>query len=106
MQTPCLHLPCGVRSLTALRQAMIAEEITLVALSRAATGTRDRAARKTLAEAQEGRTARLLELRIAAAKIATVGEYYRLRFRSTWATYAGSVCALLGTAGVIAAFMG
>jgi hypothetical protein len=101
-----LNLPCGIRSLDALREAMIVEEITLVALSRAAAEATGRAARQTLAEAQDGRAARLIELRIAAAKIATVGEYYKLLFRNTWATYAGSVCALLGTALIIAAFMG
>jgi hypothetical protein len=30
-----LYLPCGVKSLAGLRQSMIAEEMTLVALSRA-----------------------------------------------------------------------
>jgi hypothetical protein len=44
------------------------------------------------------------ELRDAACQIAVIGEFYRLRFRSSWATYVGLVCGLLGTAGVVAAF--
>ena len=37
-----LYLPCGVKSLTGLRQSMIIEEMTLVALSRATATARDR----------------------------------------------------------------
>lgn len=44
------------------------------------------------------------ELRSTAAMIATVGEYYTLRCRSSWATYGGVLCGLLGTAAIISAF--
>jgi hypothetical protein len=43
-------------------------------------------------------------LRAAAAKVATVGEYYTLRYRSSWATYGGILCGLLGTAAIVTAF--
>jgi hypothetical protein len=99
-----LYLPCGLRCLTGLRQSMIVEEITLVALARASATARDHEASQKLCDAQEARVARLLELRSAAARIATVGEYYKLRERSTWATYAGASFGLLGTIAIIMAF--
>jgi hypothetical protein len=99
-----LYLPCGVKSLTGLRQSMIIEEMTLVALSRATATARDRASCHKLGQAQAARAARLRELRAAAAMIATIGEYYTLRYRSSWATYGGILCGLLGTAATIAAF--
>jgi hypothetical protein len=45
-----------------------------------------------------------MELRTAGARIATVGEYYRLRARSTRATYIGVFSGLAGTAAIVAAF--
>ena len=99
-----LYLPCGVRCLTSLRQSMIIEEITLMALSRATATARDQMSSQILCDARTARAARLLELRTAAARIATVGEYYKLRHRSSWATYAGLVCGLLGTAAIVGAF--
>ena len=99
-----LYLPCGVRCLTGLRQSMIVEEITLVVLSRAAGAARDQASREKLCQAQTARAARLRELRAAAATVATVGEYYTLRYRSSWATYGGIVCGLLATAAIVLAF--
>ena len=99
-----LYLPCGVKSLTSLRQAMIIEEVTLAALARAKATARDDPASQKLCDAQTARSARLLELRTAAATIATVGEYYKLRNRSTWATYGGVTLGLIGTAAVVAAF--
>jgi len=36
--------------------------------------------------------------------IATIGEYYKLRNRSTWATYGGVALGLIGTAAIVAAF--
>ena len=99
-----LYLPCGVRCLTGLRQSMIIEEITLMALSRATATVRDQVSSHILCHARTARAARLLELRVAAAQIATVGEYYKLRHRSSWATYAGLVCGLLGTATIVTAF--
>jgi len=99
-----LYLPCGVRCLTGLRQSMIVEELTLVALSRAARNARDQAAREKFRQAQAARAARLLELRAAAAMVASVGEYYTLRYRSSWATYGGILCGLLATAAIVLAF--
>ena len=58
-----LYLPCGVKSLTGLRQSMIIEEMTLVALSRATATARDPASCQKLCEAQAARAARLRELR-------------------------------------------
>jgi hypothetical protein len=100
-----LYLPYGVRCLTGLRQAMIVEEITLFALSRGineAQADQQRAA--VLCEARTARAARLRELRDTAAQVAYIGEFYHLRYRSTWATYCGILCGLLGAAAVIAAF--
>lgn len=51
-RNPDLHLPCGMRSLTVLRQAMIVEEITLVAVSRAAAKATDQHSRQMLCDAQ------------------------------------------------------
>jgi hypothetical protein len=99
-----LYLPCGVNSLTSLRQSMIIEEVTLQALARARGSAVDEAASNILCEAQTARAARLLELRTAGARIASIGEYYKLRTRSTWATYAGVLSGLIGTAAVVAAF--
>jgi hypothetical protein len=99
-----LYLPCGVKHLTGLRQSMIIEEMTLVALSRVTATARDPVSCHKLCEAQIARAARLRELRAAAAMIATVGEYYMLRYRSSWATYGGILCGLLGTAATVTAF--
>jgi hypothetical protein len=83
---------------------MVIEEVTLVALARARQSAPDTAATQSLNRAQDARTARLLELRIAAAKIVTVGEFYKLRARSARATYGGTACGLIGTAMIVAAF--
>jgi hypothetical protein len=99
-----LYLPCGVKCLTGLRQSMIAEEITLVALSCATGKVCDRASREKLRQAQAARAARLRQLRAAAAMVATVGEYYTLRYRSSWATYGGTLCGLSATAAIVLAF--
>ena len=97
-------MPCGVKCLTGLRQSMIIEEITLMAISRARVTARDEVSIERLRDAQAARAARLSELRVAAARIAAVGEYYKLRHRSTWATYGGVSCGLLATAAIVAAF--
>ena len=76
-----------MQTLTSLRQSMIIEEVTLQALARGRASAVDLAASQILCQAQTARAARLLELRTAAARIATVGEYYKLRARSTRATY-------------------
>jgi hypothetical protein len=99
---PDLYLPCGVYSLTALRQLMIVEEMTLVALSRAREDARSDAARKNLSAAEAARAARLYELRTAAAKIVTVGVYYSVRASSTRATYGGVTSGLLGLVAIAA----
>ena len=99
-----LYLPCGVKCLTSLRQSMIVEEITLMALAQARGSAQDEPSSRKLCEAQTARAARLLELRTAAARIATVGEYYKLKARSTRATYGGVLAGLIGTAAVVAAF--
>jgi hypothetical protein len=99
-----LYLPCGVKCLTSLRQSMIIEEATLMALARARAHTPDEQTSNRLREADTARTVRLLELRTAAAQIVTIGEYYKLRARSTRATYGGILCGLIGSAAIIAAF--
>ena len=70
-----LYLPCAVTSLRGLRGSMALEEATLVALAVARESVQDTAA-DTLSHAQTARTARLLELRTAAARVAAIGEYY------------------------------
>ena len=52
-----LYLPCGVNSLTSLRQSMIIEEVTLQALARARGSAADEAASNMLCEAQTARAA-------------------------------------------------
>lgn len=99
-----LYLPAGVSCLTGLRQSMIVEQVTLMALADAEATARDHKASLKLCEAQAPRAARLMELRVAATRIATIGEYYKLRGRSTWATYGGVFLGLLGTAVLVAAF--
>jgi hypothetical protein len=99
-----MYLPCGVRCLTSLRQSMIIEKMTLMALALAHEKSAGRKMAHELEEAQAARAARLVELRSAAARITTIGEYYVLRSRSTWATYGGILSGLIGTAAIIAAF--
>jgi hypothetical protein len=99
-----MYLPSGVRCLTSLRQSMIIEKMTLMALALAHENPAGRKMCHELGEAQAARAARLVELRSAAAHITTIGEYYALRSRSTWATYVGILCGLIGTAAIIAAF--
>ena len=99
-----MYLPCGVRCLTSLRQSMLIEKMTLMALALAHEKPIGHRMIGELEEAQAARAARLVDLRSAAARITTIGEYYVLRSRSTWATYAGILCGLIGTAAIIAAF--
>jgi hypothetical protein len=99
-----LYLPCAVSSLDDLRRSITLEEGTLVALARAREDTQDPDAEGNLKDAQTARAARLLELRIAATRVAAVGEYYALRARSTLATYGGVICGTLGTAAIVLAF--
>jgi hypothetical protein len=83
---------------------MIIEKMTLMALAQAKERPPGAGWRGELEEAQEARAVRLTELRAAAAQIAVIGEYYKLGGRSTRATYGGILCALLGSAAIIAAF--
>jgi hypothetical protein len=99
-----LYLPCGVKCLTSLRQSMIIEEVTLIALAHTAVTAAGEAEATRIRQAQVVRSARLRELRDAAARVATIGEFYRVRHRSTWATYAGLPCGLIGTMMVVLAF--
>lgn len=99
-----LYLPYGVKCLTSLLQSMIIEEVTLMALSCAKATVEDHASSEKLGEAHAARAARLRELRTTAAMVVTVGEYYKLRHRSSWATYGGILCGLLGTAAIVSAF--
>jgi hypothetical protein len=99
-----LYLPCGVKCLTSLRQSMIIEKITLMALAQAKEDDQHPEIRKKMEEVQEARAVRLAELRRAAAQVAVIGEYYKLRARSTRATYGGILFTLIGIAAILAAF--
>jgi hypothetical protein len=55
-----------------------------------------------LKDAQERGAVRLSELRQAAAQVAVIGEYYKLRSRSTRAAYGGILCTFLGSAAIAA----
>lgn len=100
---PDLYLPCGVVSIAKLRDLVVVEETTLVALARAEETAEDDAVRKNLHKAMAARAARLHELRAAAASIVAVGVYYKIRARSAWATYGGVVFGLAGVVLIIAA---
>jgi hypothetical protein len=99
-----LYLPYGVKCLTSLRQSMIIEEVTLIALAQAAASVGDQPEATRIRQAQVTRSARLRELRDAAARVATIGEFYRVLHRSSLATYLGLSCGLLGTIAVVLAF--
>jgi hypothetical protein len=100
-----LYLPCGVWSLTALRQSMIIEEATLMALADAIASAADLASAQALDEAKAARASRLLQLRLAASRIASIGEYYKLRSRSSCAIFLGVPSGILATAAIGAAFV-
>jgi hypothetical protein len=99
-----LYLPCGVKCLTSLRQSMIIEEITLIAPAHAAAESKTSEECEKIRKTPAARHARLKELRNAAGRVAAIGEFYRVRFRSTCATYYGLFTGLAGTAGIVAAF--
>jgi hypothetical protein len=99
-----LYLPCRVNSLRDLRHAMEDEEETLRQLADAANHPGGELTGDLLAKVQAARVARLLELRMAAARITSVGEGYVLRARCTVAMYGASITGLLGTAAIILAF--
>jgi hypothetical protein len=99
-----LYLPCGVKCLKSLRQSMIIEDLTVAALSDALAADVPGDEADKIRKVQNARVARLRELRDAAAIVATIGEFYRVRNRSSWATYGGLTCGLLGTAAIVTAF--
>jgi len=99
-----LYLPCGVTSLGELRWSINLEEKTLVQLSRCSEDIADPGAAERLRSAQEARSARLLELRTAAARITAVAEYYALQARSTQARNGGTAFGFIGTALIVLAF--
>jgi hypothetical protein len=75
-----------------------------MALAKAKESKEHHGMRKKLEEAQEARGVRLTELRHAAAQVAMIGEYYKLRARSSQATYGGILCYLIGISAIICAF--
>jgi hypothetical protein len=100
---PDLYLPCGVDSLTVLRQLTKVEEVTLVALSRATETAASDKVLDTLTAAQAARAARLHDLRATAATVVAIGTYYKVRARSTVASYWGVALGLGGLIAIIAA---
>ena len=100
-----MYLPCGIVSLTSLRQSLVIEQVTLQALARARATTQDETESRRLGDAQTARTVRLIELRGAAGRIAAIGEYYMLRARTTRDTYIGVTLALAGTTSIVGAFL-
>jgi hypothetical protein len=100
-----LYLPCAITSLAGLRESMTVEEYTLMALAHAKATAHNARTAQWLCEAQAARAARLRDLRAAASRIASIGEYYALHRRSSWATYCGIVCGLLATAAIVTAFV-
>jgi hypothetical protein len=100
-----LYLPCGVKCLQSLRQSMIVEEITLTALAYAVhSAMENNEDTGDFCRAQHARASRLKDLRKAATCVAVIGEYYRLKRRSTVATYGGVLCGVAGTALLVAVF--
>jgi hypothetical protein len=99
-----LYLPCGVPSLGELRWSIGLEEATLVRLSQIREDTSNPKVAENLGQAKEARAARLLELRAAAARITTIGEYHALQARSTEATNGGIAFGIIGTALIVLAF--
>jgi hypothetical protein len=100
---PDLYLPCGVESLSSLRQLIIVEEITLIALARARENPISQNANEMISDAQAARATRLYELRAAAVGIVSVGVYYKVRASSTMATYGGVLFGFLGLSLIILA---
>ncbi len=100
---PDLYLPCCVETLSELRELMVLEEATLMALALAEEDAREGGVSGRLAAARAARAARLHELRAAAASVVTLGVYYQVRARSNIATYWGVTLGVLGIIGIIAA---
>jgi hypothetical protein len=83
---------------------MIIEEITLIALAHGAADVTHSDETPRIRDTQDARAARLKELRDAAARVATIGEFYPVRYSNTLATYAGATCAFLGTLTIVSLF--
>jgi hypothetical protein len=102
-----LYLPCGVRCLLTLRQAMLVDELTLNALALAINDPQPAGQdlRELLTKTLKGRMARLSELRSAAARIITIADFYQLQRRTALAAWAGTACGVAGISAIIAAFV-
>jgi hypothetical protein len=101
-----LYLPIGIDSLDSLRQAAIVEEGTLTALAFALQeATIEGVDRNPILEACGARAARLRDLQSAVAEIAAIGEFYKVRWRSSWVSVVGVVLAGTGIFFVIAALI-
>jgi hypothetical protein len=101
-----LYLPIGIDSLDSLRQAAIVEEGTLTALAFALQeATIEGVDRTPILEACGARAARLRDLQSAVAEIAAIGEFYKVRWRSSWVSGVGVVLAGAGIFFVIAALI-
>ena len=83
---------------------MIIEEVTLGALARARASAREEPTSQILCQAQAARSARLVELRTACARIATVGEFYKLRARVPAPPMVKLAVALIGATAIVMAF--
>lgn len=102
---PDLWLPSGVTCLDTLREAMIVDELTLVALSQAegvATTLPEEVGH--VRQAQRIQAARLRAWRTAAARIVLIGELYRVRARAWRAICLGIPLCLFGALSIIVAF--
>jgi hypothetical protein len=100
-----LYLPLGVTDLTGLRREMIVEELTLNGLAYAIHVTCSKQQLvETLHEAQQARATKLEELHACASMVTTIGEFHRLRRRSTVTSWIGCICGALGVAAIVAAF--
>jgi len=100
-----LYLPSGIATLTGLRQEMIVNEISLTALARAIYAARSASDDiSLLQEAQAAQVRRLEELRAAASRISSIGEFYELRQFSSTASTVGGLLAVAGTACIIFGF--
>jgi hypothetical protein len=98
-----LYLPSGVKCLMTLRQLMVVDELTPMALSCALghpNSARDHAATEA---ARCARAVRLREWRTAASHIVTIGDCHRLSRRGAWPAYVGGLCGVLGTLAVVGA---
>jgi hypothetical protein len=101
-----LWLPSGVKCLVTLREAMIVDELTLMALSdaesEAAKVGRNEQIHVQLA--QQIRVSRLRVWRAAASRIVLIGELFAVRARAWRAIHLGIPLGVLGTLSIVVAF--